>query len=239
MAATQPSYLVVNENFNRGWTARIGHRTLRPLRLDGWEQAWALPAGTAGVVTLTFLPDPTYRLNLLAGFAAIAVVFAIALVPFRRRRSRRRAAEAKEAPPAPIEQVAPGTTAASPRPRRAAMGLASILLLVGAVVVSVAGLWLGGYAGALVLPVATAAFVAALALRSRSPVWRLLGSAWVVTGLLAVAAAIGAIGTQLRHAGHAGSVVTALWNTCPQVLCLIVLARLLATLIAQAPKGES
>ena len=226
VAATQPSYLVVNQNFNPGWVARSGHRTLRPVRLDGWEQAWALPAGTAGIVTLTFPPDATYRVNLLAGFAAIAVVFGIALVPVGRRRSRRRrAAEAEEASQAPTEQVTPGKPTAAPRPRRAAIGLATTLLLVGAVAVSVAGLWLGGYVGALVLPVATAAFVAALAFRTRSAIWRLLGSAWLVTGLLAVVAAIGAIGTQLRHAGHAGSVVTALWNTCPQVLCLIVVAR--------------
>ena len=86
VSASQPSYLVVNENFNSGWTASIDHRRLRPLRLDGWKQAWALPAGTAGLVTLTYAPEATYRVNLLAGFAAIAVVFGIALVPTRRRR---------------------------------------------------------------------------------------------------------------------------------------------------------
>jgi arabinofuranan 3-O-arabinosyltransferase len=239
VAASQPSYLVVNENFNRGWTASIGHRTLRPLRLDGWRQAWALPAGTAGTVTLKFSPDATYRANLLAAFGAIVVVFGVALVPTRRRRLRHGRYPVDESSPhAPTAPAAAARPPRAPRPRRAVIGSASVLLL-GAGAVSVAGLWLGGYPGALVLPLATAAFVAALAFSSRNALWRLVSSPWLVTGLLAVAAAIGAIGVQLRNTGHAGSLVRALWDTCPQVLCLIVVARLIAALVAAAADRES
>ena len=130
VAASQPSYLVVNENFNRGWTASIDHRALKPLRLDGWKQAWALPAGTAGIVTLTFSPDATYQANLLAAFGAIVVVFAVALVPARRRRRRRGRHQADAAAPgAPTEPLAPERPAGAPRPRRAIIASANALLL--------------------------------------------------------------------------------------------------------------
>ena len=63
-----------------------GGRALQPVRLDGWEQAWLLPAGTHGVVRLTYLPDATYRAALFGGLAALGLVILIALVPLRRRR---------------------------------------------------------------------------------------------------------------------------------------------------------
>jgi arabinofuranan 3-O-arabinosyltransferase len=239
VAASQPSYLVVNENFNRGWTASYDHHALQPLRLDGWQQAWSLPAGTAGTVTLTFSPDATYRANLPVAFAAIVVVFVVALVPTRRRRLRHGRYPAAEASlQAPTEPADQGRSAGAPKPRRAVIGSASVLLL-GTGAVSAAGLWLGGYPGALVLPLATAAFVAALALSTRSARWRLASSPWLVTGLLAIAAIVGAVGVQLRNAGHGGALVRALWHTCPQVLCLIVVARLIAALVATVAERES
>ena len=49
VTAGPASYLVVNENFNAGWQAvTAGGALLRPVRLDGWKQAWLLPAGTSG-----------------------------------------------------------------------------------------------------------------------------------------------------------------------------------------------
>ena len=61
VAAATRSYLEVNENFNAGWRAAIDGRTLLPVQLDGWKQAWVLPAGTSGVVTLNYQPAATYR----------------------------------------------------------------------------------------------------------------------------------------------------------------------------------
>jgi len=61
VGAPTRSYLVVNENFNAGWQASLGGTTLRPVRVDGWKQAWVLPAGTTGTVTLTYLPNALYR----------------------------------------------------------------------------------------------------------------------------------------------------------------------------------
>jgi arabinofuranan 3-O-arabinosyltransferase len=229
VAASQPSYLVVNENFNTGWTASVDKHTLRPLRLDGWKQAWALPAGTDGIVTLKYLPDTTYRTNLLVGFAALAIVFVLALVPTRRRRQQRGA----DLKPKSLEP--PTTSAGNRRLSRSAIGSASVLLLIGSAVVSLLGLWLGGYPGALILPVATGMFVAAIAFRQRSTIWRFSSSIWLVPGLLMAAAATEAAGIQLRDAGHAGPLVRALWGTYPQVLCLVVVARLIAAFVAKAP----
>ena len=39
------SFLEVHENYNQGWTATLGGRELAPVRLDGWQQGFVLPAG--------------------------------------------------------------------------------------------------------------------------------------------------------------------------------------------------
>ncbi|PRY01581.1 alpha-(1-_3)-arabinofuranosyltransferase [Allonocardiopsis opalescens] len=65
--AEEDGYLVVNENFNEGWQATAGGRELVPVRLDGWRQAWELPAGTYGTVTMRYTPDTAYQLALGVG----------------------------------------------------------------------------------------------------------------------------------------------------------------------------
>jgi arabinofuranan 3-O-arabinosyltransferase len=59
------SLLVVAENHNSGWQATLAGERLRPVRVDGWTQAFVLPAGRGGVVDLEFGPDRPYRLALL------------------------------------------------------------------------------------------------------------------------------------------------------------------------------
>ncbi|WP_327109138.1 alpha-(1-_3)-arabinofuranosyltransferase domain-containing protein [Nonomuraea glycinis] len=81
---TGDSYLVVNENFNAGWRATLGAAELKPVRLDGWRQAWFVPAYTAGTVTLTYVPDAPYRASLAAGGALALLVLLLALVKDRR-----------------------------------------------------------------------------------------------------------------------------------------------------------
>ena len=81
VAAPARSYLVVNENFNAGWQARLDGRPLPAIRLDGWKQAWLLPAGSAGTVTLTYLPDALYRDALGGGLGGLALVVLVALWP--------------------------------------------------------------------------------------------------------------------------------------------------------------
>lgn len=64
--------LVVPQNANPGWGATTGDgAALTPVRLDGWQQGWLLPAGPASVVTAAFGPDRWYRVGLLVGALAL------------------------------------------------------------------------------------------------------------------------------------------------------------------------
>ncbi len=83
VSAAEPSYLVVNENFNRGWQAHLDGEPLTPVRLDGWRQAWEVPAG-GGIVTMRYGPDTVYRATLFGGLALVLLVVAAACVPARR-----------------------------------------------------------------------------------------------------------------------------------------------------------
>jgi hypothetical protein len=102
-----------------------------------------------------------------------------------------------------------------------------------------AGLWLGGYPGSVILPAATALFLLAGRLaslpaaagRESARYWRAVGEPWVLAVLLVAAAACDAAGERLLLSGEPGSIATGLWNTVPQVICLIVAGRLAAALI--------
>lgn len=66
--------LVVRENANLGWTARVGETVLRPVRVDGWAQAWVVPAGVSGTVDLRFGPQMAF-----VAFLAVGAALALAL----------------------------------------------------------------------------------------------------------------------------------------------------------------
>jgi arabinofuranan 3-O-arabinosyltransferase len=80
VSAPKDSFLVVNENYNAGWRAQIGGKTLKPVRIDGWKQGWELPAGTTGTARLEYVPDRAYWFALVGGLAGIALLALIALV---------------------------------------------------------------------------------------------------------------------------------------------------------------
>ena len=220
VSAATASYLVLNENFNAGWRAVIDRRQLPAVRLDGWKQAWLLPAGTSGLVHLTYQPAQLYRAAVVGGLAAIALVLLVAVWPWplplpRRSRARR--------PP-------PGARA--PRVRQSASMASPAMVLAGLVVT---GLWLGGYPGAVIVPAATCLFLVSNAdflvlADGRSA----LGRLWrprMLASLLLAASICGAVGEQASQAGDAGLAVTALVNGLPQIICLTVVGRLAAALI--------
>lgn len=68
--------LRVAESANAGWVAMLDGQTLDPVRVDGWQQGWMLPAGAGGLVTLVYAPSRTQQ----AGMAAGAVLALLALV---------------------------------------------------------------------------------------------------------------------------------------------------------------
>jgi len=81
------SYLFVPENANPGWVARLDGRVLTRARVDGWQQAWLIPAGPGGIVTLDFEPDRPYRTGLLIGGLFVLALVAAACLPVWRRRA--------------------------------------------------------------------------------------------------------------------------------------------------------
>jgi hypothetical protein len=83
------------------------------------------------------------------------------------------------------------------------------------------GLLLGGYPGAVLVPVATLVFVRL----------RLLSSPWLLAGLLVLASASGAVGEHLALSGDIGLVVSAPASAIPQVICLLLIAGLAAAMI--------
>ncbi len=193
--ARRDSYLVVNENLNAGWQARIDGRTLRPVRVDGWRQAWAVPAGTNGTVRLTYTPDRTYKAALLVGLNLLLVLLIAALWP-----SAWRAAP----PPAPADG------------RRGWIRDTAVVLAAACI-----GLWVSG------LPGTAAGGLAALLFVLAPPRWH-LRSPWVVIGAMLAATASAAVA--LRPELSTALVRPFLAEPLPQVLCLIVVARLLVAL---------
>ncbi len=79
------AWLVVRENANAGWVATLGGHRLADGVVDGWQQAFVVPAGAGGLVRLTYAPEAGYRLGLLAGAAAALVLIGLAALPERRR----------------------------------------------------------------------------------------------------------------------------------------------------------
>jgi arabinofuranan 3-O-arabinosyltransferase len=82
------SYLEVHQTVNPGWTATLNGHQLTPVTLDGWQQAYVVPAGAGGTVVMTFTPVTGYHWLLGGAALALCVLIAGALWPPRRRRAR-------------------------------------------------------------------------------------------------------------------------------------------------------
>jgi arabinofuranan 3-O-arabinosyltransferase len=105
IAAGDRSFLTLTESANAGWTASLGGHRLQPVRIDGWRQAWVVPAGAGGVVHLDFQPDRPYRGALALGFLALIALGLLAWAPKPRWVARRGAVAADLAPVGPGSQA--------------------------------------------------------------------------------------------------------------------------------------
>jgi arabinofuranan 3-O-arabinosyltransferase len=152
------SYLEVHQNYNPGWAAGLNGRPLTPVRLDGWQQAFVVPAGAGGTITMTFRPAGTYHLALIISMLAVALLLAVAAWSFTRRARRRTAP--------------PGSGSAVPMVGRRTGSTDGVAGKRGIDGIGVAGVWLGllGVAalifvagGPVALGVAVVACVACLA----------------------------------------------------------------------------
>ncbi|WP_435880658.1 alpha-(1-_3)-arabinofuranosyltransferase [Streptomyces zaomyceticus] len=133
ISAGEASYLQLHENHNAGWKATLDGQELRPLRIDGWQQAWLVPAGAAGTVTLEYEPAHLYRAGLIAAGLSLLALLGCAFT------GRRRSAEA---PGQPTE-----TTPPTPG------------LILGTVVLTLVGTAIAGPAAALVPVLAAIAWL--------------------------------------------------------------------------------
>ena len=86
--SARPRLLVVQENFNSGWTASLDGVQLESQIVDGWRQGWWLPAEAGGDLRLTFGPQRWYVAALVAGAVAQLIVLVMLLLPGRRRPRR-------------------------------------------------------------------------------------------------------------------------------------------------------
>ena len=80
------SYLELHQNANSGWVATLGGKTLTPVKLDGWQQAYVVPAGAGGVITLRFAPVRFYHAWIILSAAGALALLALATARRRRRR---------------------------------------------------------------------------------------------------------------------------------------------------------
>ncbi|GAA0337158.1 alpha-(1-_3)-arabinofuranosyltransferase [Actinoallomurus spadix] len=207
VSAQRASYLVVDENHNAGWQAKINGRTLRPVRIDGWRQAWALPAGTTGTVRLSYTPDRTYQAAVLIGLNFLVILVIAALWPSRHH---------------------PAGPEPRPEAERARSRAATVpTLVLTAVAAAGIGYWTGGLVAMDVTAVAAVAF-AVVPARTR------LGAAWLPAAAMLAATISLIAGLRLEAAQNTRAHLFA--ETVPQLLCLLIVARLIVT-FAGPPGG--
>ena len=100
---SRPSWLVLGEGYNRGWSAWCGGRSLgAPSPIDGYANGWRVGAGCRQV-RFAFEPNRLAAIGYLA--SALAGLVCVALLGFgtwRRRRRRGRAAGSATAAPGPL-----------------------------------------------------------------------------------------------------------------------------------------
>jgi arabinofuranan 3-O-arabinosyltransferase len=145
------SYLEIHENFNAGWTATLNGKPLAATRLDGWQQAFIVPAGSGGVITLTYSPAVVYHAGIIASALALLILAAAAIGLGRRRRQQRgrrqpdtlptRNGPRGQAPGARI--VARAVLARAVRTVRAVLAVAVLAVVI----------WLAGGAAVIAVPI--------------------------------------------------------------------------------------
>ena len=84
IGAGAASYLEIHQNYNAGWSATLNGQALSPIRLDGWQQGYVLPAGAGGTIALSFRPASSYHLALAVSLTALVLLLAIAGWSFAR-----------------------------------------------------------------------------------------------------------------------------------------------------------
>ncbi|MGA9873595.1 MAG: alpha-(1-_3)-arabinofuranosyltransferase [Rhodococcus sp. (in: high G+C Gram-positive bacteria)] len=189
--------LVVPESNNIGWRATAPDgSTLTPVTVDGWQQGWIVPEGTAGTVTLEYSSDKWYRLGIFGGLLLL-----IPLALLTRRRSQTDGANSPE----PWRNAIVGWVALVAAVAVMA-GIAGVVTtgMVAAAAVALERRFGGDVAARTLVVVAGVGALTAMALLSKGP-WRspdgYIGHSYLIqlAALVAlVAVAVGALRARVR-----------------------------------------
>jgi arabinofuranan 3-O-arabinosyltransferase len=135
------SYLEVHENYNPGWAAALNGQELTPVRIDGWQQGFIVPAGLGGTITLSLRPTAAYHLALAVSMLAVAILIAITAWSFIGRPRREAGPDASEgssravphdwSPPPPLAAAAGGSLAGHGRAWLGVLGVAALIFVAG------------------------------------------------------------------------------------------------------------
>ena len=78
--------LSTSESANAGWVATLDGKRLNPLVVDGWKQAWQVPASSSGVVSLKYTPQTGFVVAIWVGLLLAGLVVVVAAVLLLRPR---------------------------------------------------------------------------------------------------------------------------------------------------------
>lgn len=82
------SILALRQNHNPGWIAKTADgQVLEPIRVNGWQQGWVIPAGGPASLDVSFTPDSGYRTGLLGGLLLLLASVGVAALAHRRPRA--------------------------------------------------------------------------------------------------------------------------------------------------------
>jgi arabinofuranan 3-O-arabinosyltransferase len=212
------SYLEVHENFNAGWQATLNGRPLPAVELDGWQQAFLVPAGQGGLIKLKFAPTTVYHVALVLGAAALVVLALIAIAPDRwhsKRRQRRRDRRNKRRDGRQRRELRPEQEKPDRRRGPRTWGRRVAILVPLAVVIGIAG-------GPVVVAVPVLGCVA---------YWRPRWLPWVAFGAMMLAGVLAAT-------GHPGAMGSGAFSGLAQACALVALtAALIPDTARMAPAG--
>lgn len=125
-AGSEDRLLVVAQNHGRGWVAHAGGRQLVPVRVNGWQQGWIVPAGVSGAVEAEYRPNGPYRAGLVLGLVGVLAALLVVLATRRERwPAGRRRLTAQDRP------GDPATTPTVPAPAALGLGFGGLVLLAG------------------------------------------------------------------------------------------------------------
>ncbi|WP_250643632.1 alpha-(1-_3)-arabinofuranosyltransferase [Frankia sp. AiPa1] len=143
IGAGSRAFLSVRENANTSWTAKLNGAELTPVRLDGWQQGWIVPAGVGGTIVIQNTPGEEYRRNLVVGLLLVLVLLALAVMPTPTGRLRRRQDRLDE-PLMPWLLQLPGLARVPTRLAWVALVMVALVLVAGPVALAVPVLvWAG------------------------------------------------------------------------------------------------